>query len=244
MDSQFLSWTLVFVLGILVGRYSLRWHLRELETRVREADSNARAQSNELASLIDEYNELVDLYNDVVEPKGKRRMSEGKSSERSAIDVAKLEIAKTVPAEPVAAVPEPASVSFSEPRIVTRTNTLPVGLRALDDWVEKSDWLETEDRTLKSLINSGLTVSSIALALGIDQKDVAYRATRLFFDEWGELDDKSKAQFDGTTWTAKQKSLFDALLSSGKSLSELSRRLGRTKIAIGWRMIDNRKMHF
>lgn len=251
MDSWFLGIVIAFSVGVLVGRLSTRSRANRLEAQLRQAQDVADENFNDYAALVVEYNELVDDYNEAIRPKSKPKPKTGgsKASVASSKEVDAPSDTSPKAASPPSA-PKPRSASIpvapaaSQPIIVTRTSTLAPGMRALDNWSEKSDWLAAEDAVLKSQINNGQSVASIAIAMGIDQKDVAYRATRLYFHEWSDLDDKANAPFDGTTWTKSQKMQFDELVAARKPLGDITKRLGRTKIAIGWRMIDTRKMRF
>lgn len=247
MESTILGFVIAFVVGVLVGRSSLRSRSDRLEAQLRQSERDASAQRGKIDELISENNELTDLYNAVILASAKPQKRASKAKEVKAVKSSNP--TKTPPTvaslKPRAGKPlAPMQPAAAQPVVVTRTSTLGAGVRAIDNWFEKTDWLANEDLDLKARINMGESVATIAVALGIDQKDVAYRATRLYFDEWGELDDKSKAPFDGTNWTKTQKAQFDDLISARKPLSEITKLLGRTKIAIGWRMIDNRIMRF
>ena len=255
MDATLVSLAIGFVVGVWVGRSSLRSRASSLEVQLQKAQEEADENFNDYSELVAEYNDLVDDYNEAISPKPK---SKSKPKPKTAGSLAKVSSSKPTgtssqlspKTDLSTSAPKPVDVSRTvapaapPPKITTRTASLPPGVRAIDGWSEKSDWLAADDAALKNLINQGQSVASVAIALGIDQKDVAFRATRLFFDEWGELDDKANAPFDGTTWTKAQKVQFDELVTAKRSLVEITKRLGRTKIAIGWRMIDNRRMHF
>ncbi len=250
MDAAVVGLAIGFVVGVWVGRSSLRSRANSLEVQLQKAQEEAEENFNDYSELVAEYNDLVDDYNEAIRPKSKPKpKTAGSQAKVASSNEADASVSSKSPTKTdvTPKVPNPGEADVpagSPPIIVTRTASLPPGLRAIDNWSEKSDWLSADDAALKNLINQGQSVASTAIALGIDQKDVAYRATRLYFDEWGELDDKSNAPFDGTTWTKAQKVQFDELVTAKRSLIEITKRLGRTKIAIGWRMIDNRRMHF
>ena len=253
MDATLVSLAIGFVVGVWVGRSSLRSRASSLEVQLQKAQEEADENFNDYSELVAEYNDLVDDYNEAIRPKSKPKPkpsgSQAKVTSNNEADASaspksppKTDLLTSAPKTGGAYAP--VTPTAPPPKIVTRTASLPPGVRAIDGWSEKTDWFAADDAALKNLINQGQSVASVAIALGLDQKDVAYRATRLFFDEWGELDDKAKAPFDGTNWTQSQKMQFDELVAAKRPLAELAKRLGRTKIAIGWRMIDNRRMHF
>ena len=136
------------------------------------------------------------------------------------------------------------NVTAAEAVVKTRTRYLPEGVRAVDDWIEKSDWVESEDRTLKQLINSGKSVAQIAEQMRLDQKDVAYRATRLYFDSWGDLDEIELAPNNQTNWLQADRSRVFEMHSQKRSLGDMAKAVGRTKIAIGWMLINAQKISF
>jgi hypothetical protein len=247
MESTIIGLVIAFGIGILVGRSSLRSRADRLEAQLRQVESEASAQKVKINELISEHNEITDRYNAVILASAKPQKQASTAKEAKAVKSSNPTKTPSIVGslKPRAGKPlAPMQLAAAQPVVVTRTSTLGAGVRAIDNWFEKTDWLANEDLDLKARINMGESVATIAVALGMDQKDVAYRATRLYFDEWGELDDKSKAPFDGTNWTKTQKVQFDDLISARKPLSEITKLLGRTKIAIGWRMIDNRKMRF
>lgn len=129
-------------------------------------------------------------------------------------------------------------------QIVTRTTPTSPGFIAEDNWHEKTDWLESEQIQLKSMLNAGRTIAQIAVAMKLDQKDIAYRATRLYFDEWGELDDIPNAPNNQTTWSINDTERLFSMHKSGASLEFIANSLGRTKIAIGWKLSNTKQLRF
>lgn len=130
------------------------------------------------------------------------------------------------------------------PKIQTRTGTMPAGSQLLDNWKEKSDWDEYQDRELKQLVNAGKSVSAIALQMQLDQKDIAYRVTRLYFDIWGDLDEIELAPNNQTTWLNADKTRVFKMHGQHRSLDDMATAVGRTKIAIGWKLINSRQISF
>jgi hypothetical protein len=137
---------------------------------------------------------------------------------------------------------EKSKTYFSQ--IVTRTTPTSPGVTAEDNWHEKTDWLESEETQLKSMLNAGRTIAQIAVAMKLDQKDIAYRATRLYFDEWGELDDIPNAPNNQTTWSINDTEKLFSMHKSGGSLDSMASSLGRTKIAIGWKLSNSKQLSF
>ena len=249
MDGQtLLLVAIASFVSFLIGRWSQKSEIESLRFKHKTEELRASRQAVEIAELIDDFNELAERYNarlvPVSKPKSKAKAQARSTEGKPKVSAAPRPLEESATASAAKEDALPQQVVSSLPVIVTRTSSLPPGTRAIDNWVEKSDWLSGDDARLKAAINNGDTVFAIAVSMNIDQKDVAHRATRLYSDEWGDLDNKAKAPFDGTTWTKSQKAQFDELVSAGKSISSIAEALGRTKIAIGWRMIDNRKMRF
>ena len=74
--------------------------------------------------------------------------------------------------------------------------------------------------------------------LRVDQKDVVYKIAREVFGCRGEIDNVSKARNNGHSWQAEEQERFAALFEAGKSIYQIARALGRTQLAIVWRLID------
>ena len=76
----------------------------------------------------------------------------------------------------------------------------------------------------------------------LDKKDIASRLTRLNFGEDGDLENIAQAPHDGKGWTKEDSKKLVEMNASGVSLNEMSKILGRTKLAIGWRLAEGRML--
>ena len=172
MESTILGFVIAFVVGVLVGRSSLRSRSDRLEAQLRQSERDASAQRGKIDELISENNELTDLYNAVILASAKPQKRASKAKEVKAVKSSNP--TKTPPTvaslKPRAGKPlTPMQPAAAQPVVVTRTSTLGAGVRAIDNWFEKTDWLANEDLDLKTRINMGESVATIAVALGIDQ---------------------------------------------------------------------------
>lgn len=124
----------------------------------------------------------------------------------------------------------------ARPVIVTRTTSQ--GGRAIDTWAGERSWTEAETEKLIELYREGRVVFYMAGSLKVDQKDVAYKIAREVFGCRGEIDDVRKAKNNGHSWQAEDQERFAALFDAGKSIDQIAKALGRTRLAIVWRSID------
>ena len=131
---------------------------------------------------------------------------------------------------------EPVQV-FSEGEaleIVTRT-TRQDG-HTQDTWIAERNWAGKELEQLLAAHRAGMTSSTIAIQLGVDAKDVVYGIARHVHNCVGDLEDLDAAPNHGKKWLEKDDAKMQDLLKTGHPISEVSFRLGRTQLAIVWRL--------
>jgi hypothetical protein len=153
------------------------------------------------------------------------------------------------PEEPVLKEPDPAVVTPVQstpvpkhpPVIITRTSTNAGGYTQ-ETWKGERTWSPLEVDELLNLYSEGDLLESIAIKLRIDKKDVVYKLTRLNFEDSGDLEDISEAPNDGKPWSEVHSKKLIEMNIAGISLSGMAKILGRTKLAIGWRLADQRKL--
>lgn len=143
--------------------------------------------------------------------------------------------------EPVHVQPASSISTTQTPKIVTRTSKTIGGL-AQETWKGEKTWSRDETTTLLRLYSDGGSLDSIAKTMRIDKKDVAYKLTRLNFADSGDLEDSSEAPNDGKTWSKEDSKKLDEMNSAGITLGGMAKILGRTKLAIGWRLADRGKL--
>jgi hypothetical protein len=127
------------------------------------------------------------------------------------------------------------------PMIITRTSTNAGGYTQ-ETWKGERTWSPLEVDELLNLYSEGDLLESIAIKLRIDMKDVVYKLTRLNFEDSGDLEDISEAPNDGKAWSEDHSKKLIEMNIAGVSLSGMAKILGRTKLAIGWRLADQRKL--
>ena len=153
------------------------------------------------------------------------------------------------PEYPVLKEPDPAVVAPAQstpvpkhpPVIITRTSTNAGGYTQ-ETWKGERTWSPLEVDELLNLYSEGDLLESIAIKLRIDKKDVVYKLTRLNFEDSGDLEDISEAPNDGKAWSEDHSKKLIEMNIAGISLSGMAKILGRTKLAIGWRLADQRKL--
>ena len=134
--------------------------------------------------------------------------------------------------------PEVEPGQITQAKVVTRTSKHVVG-NTRDTWVAERSWSAPDTLNLIDLYLQGKNVGQIAVTLLIDSKDVACKLTRISFNETQELEEFEHATRDGTRWSeADHKKLMEMHLA-GISLTGMAKILGRTKLAIGWRLADH-----
>jgi hypothetical protein len=133
----------------------------------------------------------------------------------------------------------------SPQKIVTRTTSNPQ-TNLIDDWAEKTLWSEDELSRLEICFNSGMPIMAIANSMRLDQKDIVYKLARVIFNVSGDLDDVSSAPNNGKSWSKEQSNRLVTHLKAGKSLEDMAMVLGRTQIAVAWRLVDQErdKLHW
>jgi hypothetical protein len=153
------------------------------------------------------------------------------------------------PEEPVLKEPDPAVVTPVQstpvpkhpPVIITRTSTNAGGYTQ-ETWKGERTWSPLEVDELLNLYSEGDLLESIAIKLRIDKKDVVYKLTRINFEDSGDLEDISEAPNDGKAWSEDHSKKLIEMNIAGISLSGMAKILGRTKLAIGWRLAEQRKL--
>lgn len=153
------------------------------------------------------------------------------------------------PEYPVLKEPDPAVVTpvqstpvpIHSPVIITRTSSN-AGGQTQETWKGERTWSSFEVDELMSFYLDGELLDSIAIKLRIDKKDVIYKLTRINFGETGDLDVTSEAPNDGRAWSDAHSSKLLEMNEAGITLSGMASILGRTKLAIGWRLAEKRKL--
>jgi hypothetical protein len=127
------------------------------------------------------------------------------------------------------------------PRIITRTSQF-AGGQTQETWKGERTWSSFEVDELLGYYLDGEPLDSLAIKLRIDKKDVIYKLTRINFGETGDLDVTSEAPNDGRAWSDEHSKKLLEMNEAGITLSGMASILGRTKLAIGWRLADKRKL--
>lgn len=120
-------------------------------------------------------------------------------------------------------------------QIVTRT-TKQDG-KTLDSWSSEREWTQRELETLLDAYREGRNLSFIAVQLGADAKDVVYAVARHAFNCKGDLEDLTAAPNHGKKWLTEDAKRMKLLLEEGVEVSDVAFRLGRTQLAIIWRLL-------
>jgi hypothetical protein len=135
----------------------------------------------------------------------------------------------------------PRAKLIETPKIVTRTSRV-AGGQTQETWRGERTWSPFEIDELLGFYLDGELLDSIAIKLRIDKKDVIYKLTRLNFGDTGDLDVTSEAQNDGRAWSDDDSKKLLEMNEAGITLAGMAQILGRTKIAIGWRLAEQRKL--
>jgi hypothetical protein len=127
------------------------------------------------------------------------------------------------------------------PGIITRTSQV-AGGQTQETWKGERTWSSFEVDELIGFYLDGELLDSIAIKLRIDKKDVIYKLTRINFGETGDLDVTPEAPNDGRAWSDEHSNKLLEMNESGMTLSGMASILGRTKLAVGWRLAEKRKL--
>jgi hypothetical protein len=153
------------------------------------------------------------------------------------------------PNESISVEPDPAPLSPSAsvaetepPKIVTRTSKISGGYTQ-ETWKGERTWSSDEIAELIELYCDGDVLDSIAIKMRLDKKDVVYKLTRLNFGDSSDLEDLSEARNDGKAWSKEDSKKLLEMNTAGITLSGMAKTLGRTKLAIGWRLADQAKLN-
>lgn len=137
--------------------------------------------------------------------------------------------------------PLPLVSDIDSRKIVTRTSRAAGGY-AQETWNGERSWSADEIGELIELYAEGDNLDSIAIKMRLDKKDVVYRLTRLSFGDAGELEDLSEAPNDGKAWSKEDSNKLLEMNTAGITLNGMAKTFGRTKLAIGWRLADQREL--
>jgi hypothetical protein len=157
--------------------------------------------------------------------------------------------AESIPEEEIWVDPDPAPMrpaapvaDTEPPRIVTRTSRSS-GVYTQETWKGERTWSRDEVDELIELYSDGDVLDSIAIKMRLDKKDVVYKLTRLNFGDSGDLEDLSEAPNDGKAWSKEDSKKLLEMNAAGITLSGMAKTFGRTKLAIGWRLVDQQKLN-
>lgn len=121
-------------------------------------------------------------------------------------------------------------------QVITRTSKQHG--KSVDTWSSERIWTGADLGALLEAYGKGHTSSEIAVQLGADLKDVVFGIARHAFNCKGELEDLEAAPNHGKKWLARDDETMKHLLERGVGVQEVAFRLGRTQLAIIWRLIS------
>ena len=131
--------------------------------------------------------------------------------------------------------------SIIKTEIITRTSKSASG-RTKDFWESERSWTSRETDELIGLYRRGKAVGEIAVSMSMDSKDIAYKLTRLAFRDSTALEGVESAERDGKRWSAEDHQRLIEMNEAGIRLAGMAKVLGRTKLAIGWRLAENQAL--
>lgn len=216
----------LILFGVLFLLLSLRSQVRRLKQQVESLTSLAnklegRTQALEDQTALSEKPPMKSV------PKVKKA-SAGSKPQASVEPKARQKTPKS---------PEPSDIQKQPQGIEIITRTTKQDGQSLDTWTSEREWSGDELRALLAAQESGQTSSEMAVQLGVDRKDVVYAIARHVFKCEGNLEDLEAAPNHGKKWLNKDDETMKSLLVQGFGVSEVSFRLGRTQLAIIWRLL-------
>ena len=139
--------------------------------------------------------------------------------------------------------PGPIEISRPTGGIEITTRTTRQDGRSVDTWTSERDWRGDQLKALLNAYKSGRSSTDIAVQLGVDQKDVVYGIARHVFKCEGNLEDVDVAPNNGKKWLKRDDETMKSLLGQGVRVSEVAFRLGRTQLAIIWRLVGQETLN-
>lgn len=130
--------------------------------------------------------------------------------------------------------------STAVPQIITRTSANASGAPLLDPYrLSERVWSADEDAQLTESYRRHRKMAAVAEELRVDQRQVAIRLTRLLFEQEGDIDDETKAPMHGRRWSKDEQHAVFRAYGAGESLTRVASSVGRTPLAVGWRLLES-----
>jgi hypothetical protein len=145
------------------------------------------------------------------------------------------------PAPVLVLVPQTEIVPPSAHVIVTRTNANPERVELYDPFQSSERrWTSLDDKALVEVYRRERRMAAIAEELRVDQRQVAIRLTRVLFEASGDLDDESQAPLHGRRWSRDEQEAVLVSFDHGATLGRIAGSVGRTPLAVAWRILEHR----
>lgn len=131
------------------------------------------------------------------------------------------------------------------PVVQTRT-TSGVRVNPGEQWpLNERPWTPSEDAVLLraydlAVRSHSVSMPSLAVAVGIDQLQVARRLIRFTLAPRGDIEDLTGAVNHGSHYSAATRNALLALHDLGLALPDVAARCGRTQLGAGWQIVERR----
>lgn len=126
-----------------------------------------------------------------------------------------------------------------QPSIATRTSSGVAGTELVDPYAGKEKrWTRIEQLELLDLYAQGKTVSNIAHALSVDQKQVAIKLIRLLLSPSGDIEKADGCSRHGMRYTKDELRTMTDLQGSELRLRTIANEVHRTQLGVGWKLLD------
>ena len=232
-DSPAISGILLFVFAVIV------WLNRGADTEIPQ--SKVELLETELIETQAALMSVVEELDQLKKKNKKQKKKKLNQSQKLVPGAPPLPLEAPTPREIVEKQTE--LIAVPPKRIITRTTSVPVTQVLLDDWAEKLEWSAAELSVLHSSFQARMTIRAIAISMNLDQKDIAHKLARLAFGAKGNLELIDQAPKNGTRWTPDQSRRLETHFKAGKSLKQMAATLGRTQIAVAWRLLDDKDLN-
>lgn len=112
-------------------------------------------------------------------------------------------------------------------------------VRLVDPW-SKADrvWASDEDAALVAQYREVRKVRACALALQLDQRQVAIRLVTLLLGGEGRIDNDDEMPNSGKWYSREEVELISGQYRAGVPLRQIALAVGRSQLGVGWRLLD------
>lgn len=221
---------IAFILGFLAGACVMwLWRQRDNSPPKRQAEAGPTPRTGNQSPTTQNSGARVHL----ADPAPARAVQRG-------IPAAPVVDPEGARSRPGASAPVLAPTPVSRPAAIVTRTTPSQGASLHDSFAIEGErqWTPAEQRDLMSQYEDQQTVREIAIAMQLDQKQVAARLIRLLLDPKGRIDNDDEMTNARSRYSEQEEHRMREAYEAGLPLPALAQELGRSQLGVGWRMLD------